>query len=249
MSSTEQQISGLKQDYLTKKVKVNGQLVTLYSLNGQTWLSSPEEIPEVMARLESARVTLNDGAKEGKEAKEAKEGAEAPPAKDAKPPEKVASPLAAPTSLASKYRMKGPKPRPILKQNGMVFKGTPVEPFSASAVQVATEKAVEAKGAKSDRPKLKAPVRAQAKGAAAPAGKKIKVAAGKASPKPVKVASPQKAPSKPLPPQKSKAAPRIVKGPAKKVQPPAKKGSVPKAKAKPLPASKKGKPAAKRAAR
>lgn len=106
-----------EQEYLSKKVLVNGQFVTLYSINGQTWLSSPEEIPELMARLENARIMLTNPEKP--------EG-EAPPAKA------PTTDAQAPKVAQNKYRMKGPKPRPILKQGGVVIKGTPIEPISAS---------------------------------------------------------------------------------------------------------------------
>ncbi|MEY4701824.1 MAG: hypothetical protein RL326_2011 [Pseudomonadota bacterium] len=106
-----------EQEYLSKRVLVNGQFVTLYSLNGQTWLSSPEEIPELMARLDNTRIMLSNPEKPEGEAQQAKpQSAEPPAAKTA----------------SNKYRMKGPKPRPILKQGGVVIKGTPIEPISAS---------------------------------------------------------------------------------------------------------------------
>ena len=186
MGSTEQQASGQQQqEYLTKKVKLNGQFVTLYSLNGQTWLSSPEEIPEVMARLENTRITLSaEGQDEGEEPAE---GQEAKPdekkAAEKKPAEKAPPPP--PVQIASKYRLKGPKPRPILRQNGMTFKGTPVEPFSASEVQV---KAAPAKGTPKNakvakakgKAKLTAPVLSETRAAAAAAAKAAALAAAKA---------------------------------------------------------------------
>jgi len=257
MTATEQQVTGQKQEYLTKKVTINGQFVTLYSLNGQTWLSSPEEIPEVMARLDNARVTLNDPAQQGEAAAAGEEPA---PAGDKKAgekkageKEKSAAPVI-PPSIGSKYRLKGPKPRPILKQNGMVFRGTPVEPFSASAVQVKAEEKVEIKSAKANKVKLKAPVRAEqvaaAKAAKAlPKGKPIKAApapaktpAAKQAKSPVKTAPPVKAKAKPVP------APRVVKGSLKKAEP-VKKGAAPKAKAKPAPTAKKPKSVSKRSAK
>lgn len=111
--------------YISKRVMINGQFVTLYSANGQTWVSSPEDIPALMERLDNARVTLNtaDKVAVGESAKVA-------------PPEKAQKnePQEAPErTLASKYRIKGPKPRPILRQDGVVIKGTPIEPISASA--------------------------------------------------------------------------------------------------------------------
>lgn len=111
--------------YISKKVMVNGQLVTLYSTNGQTWLSSPEDLPALMDRLENARITLNTQEKvaEGEGAKVAKpEQGEQQKEKDV--PERP---------LSTKYRMKGPRPRPILRQNGVVIEGPPLEPISASS--------------------------------------------------------------------------------------------------------------------
>lgn len=122
--------------YISKRVMINGQFVTLYSLNGQTWLSSPEDIPALMERLENARVTLNPSEKlaEGEDPKVAPpEGAKAGNPKEAKKPEAEAAPDRA---LAMKYRVKGPKPRPILRQDGVVIKGTPIEPISASGTVV-----------------------------------------------------------------------------------------------------------------
>jgi len=95
--------------YLIKTVLINGQNVTLYSTNGQTWLSSPDQLPEVMERLENARVLLNDPKGEG---------ATMPP----KP-------------TAARYRMKGPKPRPILQPDGSLKYPDPV-PISASETEV-----------------------------------------------------------------------------------------------------------------
>jgi len=106
-------------DYLTKQVLLNGQFVTLYSLNGHTWLSSPEDIPALMDRLENERMALFNGEKASQtdESKE-KEGEKSAEKSNAAP--------------STKYRMKGPKPRPILEQNGKIFKGPAVEPVSAS---------------------------------------------------------------------------------------------------------------------
>lgn len=106
-------------DYLTKQVLLNGQFVTLYSLNGHTWLSSPEDIPALMERLDNERIALFNGEK-GPQAESPKE----------KEGEKSADKSNATPS--TKYRMKGPKPRPILEQNGKVFKGPSLEPVSAS---------------------------------------------------------------------------------------------------------------------
>ena len=116
---------------------INGQFVTLYSLNGQTWLSSPEDIPDTMARLESSRISLTDakeeqegkGAKDDKAAKSGKSESQA----SGKSEDKGA---AAPKSPHSQYRVKGPKPRPVLRQGGKVVKGSPVDPISGSEVKV-----------------------------------------------------------------------------------------------------------------
>jgi hypothetical protein len=113
-------------NYISKRVMINGQFVTLYSSNGQTWVSSPEEIPALMERLESARITLNPGEKP-------QEG-EAPPA--AKVADAKVEEAPAPKVLQTKYRMKGPKPRPILRQGGKVIEGTPIDPISASGTTV-----------------------------------------------------------------------------------------------------------------
>lgn len=109
--------------YLSKRVMVNGQFVTLYSANGQTWVSSPEEIPALMDRLDNARVSLTPGEKVA-EGEPAAAPVNPEPVEEEKPVVQKA--------LQTKYRMKGPKPRPILRQGGVVIKGTPVEPISAS---------------------------------------------------------------------------------------------------------------------
>jgi hypothetical protein len=109
--------------YLSKRVMINGQFVTLYSANGNTWVSSPEEIPALMERLDNARISLAPGEKVA-EGEPAAAPAKAEPVQDDK--------AAAPKVLQTKYRMKGPKPRPILRQGGVVIMGTPVEPISAS---------------------------------------------------------------------------------------------------------------------
>jgi hypothetical protein len=115
--------------YISKRVMINGQYVTLYSTNGQTWLSSPEDIPALMERLDNARITLNTAEKvaDGEGSKAAKPDSKEKEETDSKAkeqPEKV---------LQTKYRVKGPKPRPILRQDGVVIKGTPIEPISASS--------------------------------------------------------------------------------------------------------------------
>lgn len=132
--------------YLSKKVLVNGQFVTLYSVNGQTWISSPEDIPDLMARLENARIVLNNPEKQGEAAGEKAKSGE----------ERKDTAEAAPKPPQNKYRMKGPKPRPILRQGGLVIKGTPVEPISASStiVEVA-DKRVEGGEIQSKKDKAK----------------------------------------------------------------------------------------------
>lgn len=143
-----------EQEYLSKKVLVNGQFVTLYSINGQTWLSSPEEIPELMARLENARIML---------ANPEKAEGEAPPAKA------PTTDAQAPKVAQNKYRMKGPKPRPILKQGGVVIKGTPIEPISASGTvmsfshdqEMAGDSKSESKRGRAEPQKGKAAVKAK----------------------------------------------------------------------------------------
>lgn len=145
--------------YISKRVMVNGQFVTLYSANGQTWLSSPEDIPALMERLDNARVTLNTAEKvaEGEAAKVAEPEAKTKPEdKTKKEPQQEAPERA----LSAKYRMKGPKPRPILRQDGVVIKGTPIEPISASTtvmsfssdVKIAEDGKPAAKSAKSAKP-------------------------------------------------------------------------------------------------
>lgn len=215
-----------RQDYLSKKVFINGQTVTLYSSNGQTWFSSPEEIPEVMARLDNTRILLNDP--------------------------KGEAPALPPKATAAKYRMRGPKPRPILQQEGGPITGTPVQPISSSALEVKVSqdacevvtrptKAGEqpAVGARKTQPakqykKLVAPVSTGPKPLKTP-----KVAAGKAAAEPAKAKesdTKKAAPSKATPEvkaQKSKPLPKkqaIKKASAPKAAP--KKASAKKAPAK-----------------
>lgn len=57
-----------KTSYISKTVVVNGESITLYSQNGMTWLSRPDDIPSTMERLENHRITLNDPKAEGGEA-------------------------------------------------------------------------------------------------------------------------------------------------------------------------------------
>ena len=98
--------------FLTKKVVLNGQTVTLYSLNGATWLSSPDQLPDVMARLDNTRILLTDP----------KAAAE----------QGITPPPAPPKSTGARYRMKGPKPRPILQPDGTLL--PPSERLPAPAV-------------------------------------------------------------------------------------------------------------------
>jgi hypothetical protein len=98
--------------YLTKKVVLNGQIVTLYSINGATWLSSPDQLPDVMARLDNTRILLTDP----------KAAAE----------QGITAPSAPPKSTGARYRMKGPKPRPILQPDGTLL--PPSERLAAPAV-------------------------------------------------------------------------------------------------------------------
>ncbi len=149
-----------EQKYISKKVMINGQFVTLYSVNGQTWLSSPEDIPALMERLENARVTLNAAEKlaEGEEAKVAKPEVE----------EKKEASVAPEKGLSTKYRVKGPKPRPILRQDGVVIQGTPIDPISASSTVMSFSSDVKddqgsssiasTKAGKNKGPKIIAPV-------------------------------------------------------------------------------------------
>lgn len=135
MANRETHSAELPPTYLSKKVMVNGQPVTLYSKNGLTWLSSPEEIEDVMARLDNTRILLNDvkGEKSEKDKKDDKGDTGGKEKSADEPALAVASQK--PTAGA-RYRMKGPKPRPILKQDGVAIMGTPVAPISSSTVQM-----------------------------------------------------------------------------------------------------------------
>lgn len=194
--------------YITKKVTVNGQFVTLYSSNGQTWVSSPEDIPSLMERLENARITLNTAGK-------AAEGEG--PGKVAKPAEPEEAKGQAPKVVQAKYRMKGPKPRPILRQGGKVIQGTPIEPISASSATLGFSSDVESE----------APTKAKASsahaGASAKAGKNKQGPARKKMIAPVlgkppgaKIAKAKLAPSaKPAKDVSTKIAPQVAKKVAK----------------------------------
>ena len=129
MSAQDSSSGDQSQQYLSKRVMINGQFVTLYSVNGVTWLSSPEDIPDTMARLDNTRIILTEEkAPEGEKGKgdKAEKGEKGEKAAAAPPPK----------APGSQYRMKGPKPRPILRQGGKVVEGTPIEPVSASAVNI-----------------------------------------------------------------------------------------------------------------
>ena len=96
---------------------INGQTVTLYSLNGVTWLSTPDQIPDTMARLDNTRILLHDP----------KAGEAAPAA---------VAPALAPKATAARYRMRGPKPRPILQPDGTLAPVIEREPVAATETQV-----------------------------------------------------------------------------------------------------------------
>lgn len=223
--------------YISKRVMINGQYVTLYSSNGQTWLSSPEDLPALMERLENARITLNTAEKvaEGEGIKAAKSDSDDKEKKEDKEkeqPEKV---------MQTKYRLKGPKPRPILRQDGVVIKGTPIEPVSASntIVTFSSDQAEEvdekvAKGSKDSKQKevlaAKKGVKVAAKAAvkqavkAAPKGHEKAVKAGSVtakSPASKVAAKAAQATSKVTPPKAvkklaSKPTPNVQKAAAKK---------------------------------
>jgi hypothetical protein len=129
MSAQDSSSGDQSQQYLSKRVMINGQFVTLYSVNGVTWLSSPEDIPDTMARLDNTRIILTE-----EKAPEAEKGKGDKAEKGEKGEKAAAAPP--PKAPGSQYRMKGPKPRPILRQGGKVVEGTPIEPVSASAVNI-----------------------------------------------------------------------------------------------------------------
>jgi hypothetical protein len=101
---------------MSKKVVINGQTVTLYSLNGVTWLSTPDQLSDTMARLDNTRILLHDP-KTG-------EVTAAP------------APAPAPKATAARYRMRGPKPRPILQPDGTLAPVVEREPVAATETQV-----------------------------------------------------------------------------------------------------------------
>jgi hypothetical protein len=233
MSSQDSQKDSSEAQYLSKRVLVNGQFVTLYSSNGQTWLSSPEEIPELMARLDNARIMLASGEKP-----EVAEGAK---------PQKTdgAAEQPVPAKLASnKYRMKGPKPRPILRQGGAVIMGTPVEPISASSTVVTMSPSEESDskpvvGSKAaGGAKAKAAPTAVAKGKGMPAAKVNAAPVGKAAKSPSSKVAPVKAvkPSAAVKPAPVAAAKKVAaKATVQTKAAPVAKQAQSKAKAKPQP--------------
>lgn len=129
MTSQESSSNSQGQQYMSKKVIINGQFVTLYSLNGLTWLSSPEDLQDTMARLDNTRVTLAE--EKGEKDEKGEKGDKGD--KDAKTEK---APAILPKLASSQYRMKGPKPRPILRQGGKAIEGSPIEVPSAAAVNV-----------------------------------------------------------------------------------------------------------------
>ena len=131
MSAQDSSSGDQSQQYLSKRVMINGQFVTLYSVNGVTWLSSPEDIPDTMARLDNTRIILTE-----EKAPEGEKGKGDTAEKGEKGEKAAAAPPPPPKAPGSQYRMKGPKPRPILRQGGKVVEGTPIEPVSASAVNI-----------------------------------------------------------------------------------------------------------------
>lgn len=224
------------QQYLSKRVMINGQFVTLYSVNGVTWLSSPEDIPDMMARLDNTRVTLSE--EKGPDGEKGAKGE-----KDEKGDKGEKAAASAPKPQGSQYRMKGPKPRPILRQGGRVVEGTPIEPISASSVNIkgaadATLPQVKIspmeKGIR--RGKIVAPIaqRRPGKPKVTPAPtKKVAPSAQKVAAPVGKVAVPTKGRMPPLPAKAVlaskvakgvKSSPKVVRTP-KKVAPPVKAAS------------------------
>jgi hypothetical protein len=255
------------QQYLSKRVMINGQFVTLYSVNGVTWLSSPEDIPDTMARLDNTRVTLSDEkAPDGEKDEKGGKGDKGEKA------EKAAAP--APKPQGSQYRMKGPKPRPILRQGGKVVEGTPIEPISASSVNIKGAADVALPQVKLSpmeqgirRGKIVAPIAQRRPGkpkVTPPPTKKVAPSVHKVVAPVGKVAAPTKGKMPPVP-AKAVATTKVAKGgksspkvaeKAKKVAPPVKAASkkaaqpAPKKVAKPAKVAKKAvakKPAPKKA--
>jgi len=221
MSAQDSSSSDQSQQYLSKRVMINGQFVTLYSVNGVTWLSSPEDIPNTMARLDNTRITLTEeSVPEGDKGK----GEKGDKGEKGEKVEKAAAPP--PKTPGSQYRMKGPKPRPILRQGGKVVEGTPIEPISASSVNIKGAADVALPQVKLSpmeqglrRGKIVAPIAQRRPGkpkVTPPPAKKVAVAAA-----PVKGKAPVAAPVKPSVPAKLakavKAAPQKMEKSAKVV--------------------------------
>jgi hypothetical protein len=151
--------SDLETGYLSKKVLVNGQTVTLYSQNGLTWVSSPEQLPEIMERLDGTRILLHDPQEEAASGSDETKAAVKQQPVSVKP-------------TVPKYRMRGPKPRPILDQGEGAISGPAVEPVPASLLEVklpahALRPDVAAAKAASMPQKIVAPVSQKSGGAAA----------------------------------------------------------------------------------
>jgi hypothetical protein len=89
-----------------------------------------------MDRLDNSRVMLNSGEKDkdGASGQATKVAADTP--KGEKPVEVVNEEEQSKRPLAAKYKVKGPKPRPILRQDGVVITGTPIDPISASGTML-----------------------------------------------------------------------------------------------------------------
>lgn len=206
MSTQDSSSGDHSQQYLSKRVMINGQFVTLYSVNGVTWLSSPEDIPDTMARLDNTRVTLSEEKTPEGEKEKGDQGE-----KDAKGEKDAAL---APKTPGSQYRMKGPKPRPILRQGGKVVEGTPIEPISASAVNIKGAADVSLPQVKFSpmeqgirRGKIVAPIAQRRPG-------KVKVApppSKKVAASPVKVAPPSKEKAPLKVPAKQSVSAKLVK--------------------------------------
>ena len=61
-----------KQKYLTKKTKFGGQEITLYSLDGLTWSTRPNELQAIMDRHANERILLEAGKEDSEEAEDSK---------------------------------------------------------------------------------------------------------------------------------------------------------------------------------
>ena len=221
MSAQDSTSGDQSQQYLSKRVMINGQFVTLYSVNGVTWLSSPEDIPDTMARLDNTRITLTEeNASEGEKGKAEK----VDKGEKGEKVEKAAAPP--PKAPGSQYRMKGPKPRPILRQGGKVVEGTPIEPISASSVNIKGAADVAVPQVKLSpmeqglrRGKIVAPIAQRRPGKPKVTPPPVKMVAAPAAP--AKGKAPVAAPAKPSVPAKLakgvKAAPQKMEKSAKVV--------------------------------